>query len=328
MFNQYFQRGSIIENERIKSEGNTINVSRSNSLMTDQKHKGCLQRINILIQELERMSEAQKMANEEIQNLQREITKLQKEGNPLNLLSQIDQQGKDEELRLEKQKFNQYKQIKEQQIIDFENELIRTHKELKEEKLMRLDLNHRFELKTQEVERLKQEIENFHNQQNFENEGEKLHQLHEEFIQLQSQNQQIQQGNMKFQLQIEKLLGKGSSIQKTKKQLLDTQINKQQSLEEALFPSAKISPIKKMNKTLTLEQKDPYYIKSLYQSNRLSINYPTQQNFNIETNEQEQENENSYEHQYHSNSKRKNQSKCNENTQRTISKQYNQFLFQ
>ncbi|CAD8101356.1 unnamed protein product [Paramecium sonneborni] len=321
MFNLYSQRGSIIENDRIKSQGN---ASRQDLLITDQKHKGCLKRINLLIQELERMSEAQKMANLEIQNLKREIERLQKGANQQNQLNLIDEQGKDEELRLEKQKFNQYKHLKEQQIIDFENELIKTHKQLKEEKLIRLDLNHRFEIKIQEVERLKQEIERLHNQSNQTNNDGKLNQINEDMIQFQSQNKEMKQENMFYQLQIEKLLEKGNMCQQAQLQQCETQINKQQSLEEALFPSPKISPIKKMNRTMTFQQNDPHYIKSLYQSNRLSINNP-QQYFKIENNEQEQKNENSYEHQYHSNTKRKDSFKFTENTERTISKQYNQF---
>ncbi|CAD8187182.1 unnamed protein product [Paramecium pentaurelia] len=328
MFNLYSQRGSIIEKDRIKSQGNTLNVPRTDSLLTDQKHKGCLQRINILIQELDRMSEAQKMANLEIQHLQKEIEKLQRGGNQLNQLSTLDEQGKEEELRLEKQKFHQYKQLKEQQIIELENDLIKTHKELKEEKLIRLDLNHRFEIKCQEVERLKQEIEKLQIQSNSINNGGILNQLHGDLIQFQNENKELKQINIKQQSQIDKLL-EGSKInQQINQQYYETQKITQQSLEEALFPSTKINPIKKMNRALTIQPIEPYYNKSLYQSNRLSINYPQQQ-FKIENNEQEQENDNSYEHQYHSNTKRKEYSNNNckvfEDTQRTISKQYNQF---
>ncbi|CAD8186792.1 unnamed protein product [Paramecium octaurelia] len=328
MFNLFSQRGSIIEMDRIKSQGNTLNVPRSDSLLTDSKHKGCLQRINILIQELDRMAEAQKMANLEIQQLQNEIERLQRGGNQLNQLITIDEQGKDEQLRLEKQKFSQYKQLKEQQILELENDLIKTHKEFKEERLIRLDLNHRFDIKCQDNERLKQEIQKLQNQSNSLKDSGILNQLHRDLIQLQSENKELKQLNIKQQSRIDKLLENTKFNEQTnEQQYCETQRLKKQSLEEALFPSTKISPIKKVSRALTIQPVDPYYNKSLYQSNRLSINYPQQQ-FKIENNEQEQENDNSYEHQYHSNTKRKEQPSNNykqsEDTQRKISK-YNQF---
>ncbi|CAK90324.1 unnamed protein product (macronuclear) [Paramecium tetraurelia] len=244
MYQYYSQRSSIQENDRNRSFGNMFNSTRSDTLQTDQRHSGCLERIQILVQELDRMADAQRVANQEISQLKQELEQAKKSDQTLVVNNGFDSEIL-EELKLQQQKFNQYKQVKEQQIEELENELLKVHKQYKEEKLMRMDLNQKYEQKQIEVEYLRKELNKYTQDQQDSNDSGILNQLHEDVIELQSENKELRNNNLSYQQKIEELL--------ENQRILEQKL-KYSSKEVSFQPS----PAKNQNQYSTTEQRtDP-----------------------------------------------------------------------
>ncbi|CAD8168884.1 unnamed protein product [Paramecium pentaurelia] len=276
MYQYYSQRGSIQENEHNRSFGNMFNSTKSDTLQTDQKHQGCLQRLQILIQELDRMTEAQQVANQEISQLKQELEAAKQNNQTLVLNNGFDSEIL-EELKLQQQKFNQYKQIKEQQIEELENELQQIHKQFKEEKLIRMDLNQKYVQKQMEVEFLQKELQK--NIQEYQNQNDSgiLNQLHEDVIELQCQNKELKNINLGYQQKIEELLENQKIMeQRLKQQQIEVSFQPSPNKNQYEFSSneQRTDSIKKYNRTKTMQPMDYTINQSLNQqpTSRPSLN--------------------------------------------------------
>ncbi|CAD8099508.1 unnamed protein product [Paramecium sonneborni] len=254
MYQYYSQRSSIQENDRNRSFGNMFSSTKSDTLQTDQRHQGCLQRIQILLQELERMAEAQQVANQQISQLKQVIEESKKNNQTLVLNNGFDSEIL-EELKLQQQKFNQYKQVKEKQIEELENELNKIHKQFKEEKLSRLDLNQKYEQKIMEIDFLKKELQkNVQEQPSDINDSGILNQLHEDVIELQCQNKELKNLNLGYQQKIQELLETQNIMdQKLKQYQKEVSFQPSPNREELSFNEQRTDPIYKQNRTKTMQ---------------------------------------------------------------------------
>ncbi|CAD8176950.1 unnamed protein product [Paramecium octaurelia] len=270
MYQYYSQRSSIQENDRNRSFGNMFNSTKSDTLQTDQRHSGCLERIQILVQELDRMADAQRVANQEISQLKQELEQAKKSNSTLVLNNGFDSEIL-AELKLQQQKFNQYKQVKEQQIEELENELLKVHKQYKEEKLIRMDLNQKYEQKQMDVEYLQKELNKYTQEQQDSNDSGILNQLHEDVIELQSENKELRNSNQSYQQKIEELL--------ENQRILEQKL-KQQSKEVSFQPS----PIKNQNQYSTTEQRTDPIQKYNRTKTMQPMQYSNDQNSNQQAN--------------------------------------------
>ncbi|CAD8183700.1 unnamed protein product [Paramecium octaurelia] len=258
MYQYYSSRSSIQENDRNRSFGNMLNSTKSDTLQTDQKHQGCLQRLQLLIQELDRMAEAQQRANQEIASLRQELEQAKQNNQTLVLNNGFDSEIL-EELKLQQQKFNQYKQVKEQQVEELENELLQIHKQFKEEKLIRMDLSQKFEQKQIEAEFLQKELQRNAEEHQDQNDSGILNQLHEDVIELQCQNKELRNINLGYQKQIEQLLENQQIMEQKLKQYqaeISFQPSPNKSQYEFSSPQYKTESIKKYNRTKTMQPMD------------------------------------------------------------------------
>ncbi|CAK86591.1 unnamed protein product (macronuclear) [Paramecium tetraurelia] len=275
MYQYYSSRSSNQENDRNRSFGNMLNSTKSDTLQTDQKHSGCLQRLQLLVQELDRMAEAQQRANQEIASLRQELEQAKQNNQTLVLNNGFDSEIL-EELKLQQQKFNQYKQVKEQQVEQLENELLQIHKQFKEEKLIRMDLNQKFEQKQIEVDFLQKELQRNAEQHQDQNDSGILNQLHEDVIELQCQNKELKNINLGYQKQIEQLL-ENQQIMEQKLKQYQAEISFQPSPNKSQYefsPQYKTESIKKYNRTKTMQPMDFVDHQSLNQqpASRPSLN--------------------------------------------------------
>ncbi|CAD8186377.1 unnamed protein product [Paramecium pentaurelia] len=274
MYQYYSQRSSIQENDYNRSFGNMLNSTKSDTLQTDQRHSGCLNRLQILVQELDRMAEAQKVANQEITQLKLELEQAKQNNQTLVLNNGFDSEIL-EELKLQQQKFIQYKQVKEQQIEELENELLKIHKQFKEEKLIRMDLNQKYEQKQMEVEYLQKQLQKNTQQDQDSNDSGILNQLHEDVIELQCQNKELKNINLDYQQKIEELLKNQKILeQKLKQQQIDISSQSSPNKNQQSLTEQRTIPISKYNRTQTMQ---PMYYTNEQSSNqqtasRLSFN--------------------------------------------------------
>ncbi|CAD8072108.1 unnamed protein product [Paramecium primaurelia] len=276
MYQYYSQRGSIQENDYKRSFGNMFNSTKTDTLQTDQKHQGCLQRLKILIQELDRMTEAQQVANQEISQLKQELEAAKQNNQTLVLNNGFDSEIL-EELKLQQQKFIQYKQVKEQQIEELENELQQIHKQYKEEKLIRMDLNQKYVQKQMEVEYLQKELQKNTQEHQNQNDSGIFNQLHEDVIELQCQNKELKNINLSYQQKIEELLENQKIMeQKLKQQQLEVSFQPSPNKIQYEFSSneQQTDSIKKYNRTKTMQPMDYTINQSLNQqpTSRPSLN--------------------------------------------------------
>ncbi|CAD8072438.1 unnamed protein product [Paramecium sonneborni] len=222
---QQEKRTSVIRQDNVRASISQPIQSpqRQEVVQTNERHTGCIERMRVLTQELQRMTEALRLKNQEFIYLQQEYQYI-KQNQSMN-------QGNEDliqKLQMEKQKLEQFKQMKDQQLGELENELNKVHKDLKEERLQKLEYVNRYQKQCDEVVRLQKELEIANQQQANPNE---IDQLHNHIDDLEHENEELKQ----------KLNNLTNKLQQQQQQitLLEDQLTQQQ---QSSFQPQKLPP--------------------------------------------------------------------------------------
>ncbi|CAD8173925.1 unnamed protein product [Paramecium pentaurelia] len=219
---QQEKRNSVIRQDNVRGSINQTLQSpqQQEVIQSNERHTGCIERMRILTQELQRMTEALRQKNQEVMYLQQELQYAKQ--------NQQNNQGNEEllqKLQLERQKLDQFKQMKDQQLGELETELNKVHKELKDERLQKLDYVNRYQKQCDEVVRLQKELEKANQQTMNSNE---IDQLHAHIDDLQHENDELR-------LNMNSLSNK---VQQQQQQIaiLEDQLTQQQSFQSSKLP--------------------------------------------------------------------------------------------
>ncbi|CAK64153.1 unnamed protein product (macronuclear) [Paramecium tetraurelia] len=182
---QQEKRNSVIRQDNVRASLTQLMQSpqKQEIIQSNERHTGCIERMRVLTQELQRMTEALRQKNEDVIYLQKEIQYAKQ--------NQQNNQGNEDliqKLQLERQKLDQFKQMKDQQLGELEVELNTVHKELKDERLQKLDYVNRYQKQCDEVVRLQKELEKANQ---YAVNPQEIDQLHGHIDDLQHENEEL-----------------------------------------------------------------------------------------------------------------------------------------
>ncbi|CAD8066246.1 unnamed protein product [Paramecium sonneborni] len=221
---QQEKRNSVIKENNVRASMNQPFQSpqKQEVIQSNERHTGCIERMRILTQELQRMTEALRVKNQEVLYLQQEFQYAKQ--------NQQNSQGNEDliqKLQLERQKLDQVKQMKDQQLGELETVLNQVHKELKDERLQKLEYVNRYQKQCDEVVRLQKELEKSNQQQGNPNE---IDQLNAHIDDLNHENEELKY----------KMNTLSNKLQQQQQQIaiLEDQLNQQQqSFQPSKLPS-------------------------------------------------------------------------------------------
>ncbi|CAD8154143.1 unnamed protein product [Paramecium pentaurelia] len=219
---QQEKRNSVIRQDNVRASASQPIQSpqKQEVVQSNERHTGCIERMKILTQELQRMTEALRQKNQDVMYLQQELQ--------YGKQNQQNNQGNEDliqKLQLERQKLDQFKQMKDQQLGELEAELNKVHKELKDERLQKLDYVNRYQKQCDEVVRLQKELEKANQYSIKPNE---IDQLHAHIDDLQHENDELRS----------KMNSLSNKVQQQQQQIaiLEDQLTQQQSFQPSKLP--------------------------------------------------------------------------------------------